>query len=773
MSDALTLHLQFLSDWHVGEGAGARGQIDAIVRRHPTDGLPYVPAKTLTGILRDGCERVAYGLDAGQEDGHWHTLLREVFGSNQEDKVDRMARTARLTVGAARLPGDLRKGILDTDGMTEALVFIKPGVKLDTQGVAQSQMLRFEEVVLAGAQLHAPLTLNQLTGARRDCALALLTAGAQAVERLGAKRRRGNGRCTLKLVGWANAGQLIELLKSTPPSTAMAEPDRAHMLTDPAVIPGDGGQWRVIALDLDLNYPVIVPAETLGNVVTTQDHIPGSLLLPALDVWLRGLLADQTTSALASGAVQVRNAYPSANQQRLLPVPASLFKLKEDEETINQLKDEAPDKRQRKQLRAGYVAADAVFEVPGRVAKVDTIAVTHATIADETQRPTGAVGGVFTYQAIRPGQRLMAELWISRALCADDTKFKDWLDGAPEQVLRIGRAKKDDYGQVAIAAYREIKPPVPDTDPESLTVWLVSPLLLRDAALAPVTDVAGLAEQLGVALGLGSAGLQPRRDHQGVFLRPWRDEGWNNAWQMRRATRFGIAAGSCVSFAVHGSLDPRTLARVQANGLGERRGEGYGELRFNTPLLANPDVICRALNLDRPVAEATGNATVTDFSRAVQRRAARLAIRRKAAERAHSFRRDLGWTSGASSLPPNTQLGALRALMESAHDQTGLERIAAWLAAVQRTKTRSVKWPEATQARLQQHLDADSTTIWGTLDLVTGPLALPGHDQEALTQEMRVEAVKTLWLTAISAQLNENNRAPDNREKPQESGHGA
>ena len=28
------------------------------------DGLPFVPAKTLRGIWRDACERVAYGLDS-------------------------------------------------------------------------------------------------------------------------------------------------------------------------------------------------------------------------------------------------------------------------------------------------------------------------------------------------------------------------------------------------------------------------------------------------------------------------------------------------------------------------------------------------------------------------------------------------------------------------------------------------------------------------------------------------------------------------------------
>ena len=41
-----------LSDWIVGTGEGRVGEVDATVRRD-ADGLPFVPAKTLTGIWRD------------------------------------------------------------------------------------------------------------------------------------------------------------------------------------------------------------------------------------------------------------------------------------------------------------------------------------------------------------------------------------------------------------------------------------------------------------------------------------------------------------------------------------------------------------------------------------------------------------------------------------------------------------------------------------------------------------------------------------------------
>lgn len=58
------LDITMLSDWHIGNGAGRVGDIDSLVQRD-YHGLPYIPAKTLTGIWRDACELVATGLDNG------------------------------------------------------------------------------------------------------------------------------------------------------------------------------------------------------------------------------------------------------------------------------------------------------------------------------------------------------------------------------------------------------------------------------------------------------------------------------------------------------------------------------------------------------------------------------------------------------------------------------------------------------------------------------------------------------------------------------------
>src|SRR5436305_11235216 len=64
LSASFRLRLEMKSDWHIGAGAGRPGDVDRLVRRDEDD-LPFVPGKTLTGIWRDACERVALGLDDG------------------------------------------------------------------------------------------------------------------------------------------------------------------------------------------------------------------------------------------------------------------------------------------------------------------------------------------------------------------------------------------------------------------------------------------------------------------------------------------------------------------------------------------------------------------------------------------------------------------------------------------------------------------------------------------------------------------------------------
>jgi len=204
--ETFTLRIKMLSDWHIGTGAGRSGDIDSLVIRDP-DGLPYIPAKTLTGIWRDACEKVAYGLDGGTE-GAWSDWVNVLFGdqpSLAKGPVSRAPRSAVVGIRAAYLPQALREAMQGRPLLQEAITFIKPGISIDpTSGCAREDFLRFEEMVRAGAVLEAECQPDLAIWGRFDdqqkaTAQALLWASTRLLERLGGKRRRGSGRCEVSL----------------------------------------------------------------------------------------------------------------------------------------------------------------------------------------------------------------------------------------------------------------------------------------------------------------------------------------------------------------------------------------------------------------------------------------------------------------------------------------------------------------------------------------------------------------------------------------------
>jgi CRISPR-associated protein Csx10 len=751
-----------LSDWHVGSGAGRPGNIDRLIVRD-ADGLPFVPAKTLRGIWRDACERLARGLDGG-ETGDWSRFVDLLFGSqpalSHNDPTGRHADPNKkpiesaLRVSPALLPEALRDRVKGNQEFLEAMTFVKPGVRIDRRsGRAVEKQLRFEEMARVDAVLVAECALRLHSAELREAASALLVGGAKLVERLGGKRRRGAGRCKLEIdstdPGWA-----VAWLEANEKAPAWTEPNDDEAAASEAA--PSSGSWVVVPLVLNLTGPLAVSYRTVGNVVETLDFLPGSYLLPHVTRVLTNLGVDPRAS-IRRGDLCVLPATLEVGGRRGRPVPMALFADKNDRtRMVNRLRERGPVEGQFKQLRAGYVAPG----LPLRHRTVPRAVQTHNTVKDDAQRPTSEVGGVYTYEAIAPMEkgrpvRLRSELRLRKSL-EEQLKIlsPDWrlsLSGS----VSLGRSKKDDYGEVAIEVEEAQDLPESGEPGQTLVVWLLSDTLLRDERLRPAPTAEALGAELARRLGIP---IKPRESNDGLLdelVRVRRLDTWHVGWGLPRPSLVAIQAGSCIAFTARGEIDRSRLHEIEVGGVGERTAEGYGQVRFDDPLLSaasdqlkltEEDMTAPHSNKDLPAISQDDRG-----ARLLEREVWKNRIRRGAlAIAADRTRRQalLKW-GVQNDRPPMSQLGSLRGQVAQLRGAADAQAILAWLDHLAANDRRREKWPNGAIGKVRDLVEKPAG-VWLELTAQDWPTLTDGA-KERLREELWALAVRTLIDACIRA----------------------
>jgi CRISPR-associated protein Csx10 len=754
----LLVHMR--SDWHVGTGAGRPGDVDAAVVRD-TDGFPCIPAKTLIGIWRDRCEAVAGTLGEG-----WVPWVTALFGGVMPPAPPR---SAAVEVRPARLALPLRQALAQPDAapLKDALTFVQPGVRLDRQtGAAMDDHLRFVEVVRGGLQLEAEVCLrcSGWSAAQVQTGLALLLAGLASVEHLGGDRRRGRGECALELraPGLPEQACWLQWLLQPPapiPATERGSHAARGTRSSPQAVPHPAA-WVRVPLEFRAETPVVVQAQARGNLVTGQTWVPGTYLLPTVARALEAVGID-ATEAIRASVVQVLPAVPASPRGpgRPAPTPLSWRKPKEGQAqcVANALLGAVP--RDQRYVRARF---PFVLAVGQRICPVELTLrrQSHAAVEDEAQRPTSAVGGVYTYESIPAGTVLRGELRIRQDLWR--MLGSDWPGRLPPTV-RWGRSKKDDYGLVALTVHEPV-PADPTTAPEVagcaedvpelgpgdvFSVWLLSPALLRGESLwaepTPQALMAALEAAWGVRL----------RCYGAAYARVWRQDGWQTAWGLPRPSLVGLDAGSCLRLqVVAGTVSPAAAARVLWEGIGERRVEGFGQLALEHPLLAR-----ERWDLDPAAASGAVDAAATTIppdasSRGVLRVLERVVWRgrllvRAAEEAADEARRQkiLGLECGVG----RSQANLLRARCTQLRTAADVAAVLQW-AEKTRTSAAAARWPSQVWDKLCLLLE-DDANVWTWLQREgSWPTATPDGAVQ-LRQELWAEAIRALVGACVEAHV--------------------
>lgn len=809
LGESFRLRLKMQSDWHIGSGAGRPGDVDRLVRRD-ADNLPYVPAKTLTGIWRDGCERAALGLDNG-EPGAWSRWVPFLFGEqagHMQEELHLKApddlelpRPAALSVRSAHFPKDLRQALRKKDAVREAVTFVKPGVSIsERSGRARANYLRFEELARAGAELEAQgqIDWHECDEAQKRAATSLLLAGAKLVERIGGKRRRGVGRCALTVNDDAGFEVTLDWIAKQNQPPEPPPPDREI----PQALLGaqSVGDWRRYCLVITTRTPLIIARHAVGNLIKTTDYIPGTHLLAVITRSLRKVATEvgvNLNGAIINGGLMVTNATIEVDGAPGRPVPFCLFQeklsegLKGGEKVYNRFCDDTDDKPQLKGYRSGYIGWTAERAMPN-YRTVPREVETHNVVKDASQRPDEAVGGVFSYEAIKACTKLRAEMWLKSSLVEKlETARSPWLDALNGE-HRLGRSKKDDYGLIKLAVERLDSALAANIDKTAhLTVWLLSDMLLRDERLRPAASLEqlrkALERELAVTLTLREDGAQKLLPH---LSRQNRTDSWHVGWGLPRPSLVGLAAGTCAVFSVSGKLDEIKLAELEREGLGERRAEGFGRVRFNDPLLRSKlDGAARSdmesgnnqPNEAEPGDEAGSiSQSESDYLRLIEREAARREIHRLALGFAidqDNRRMALGIEiKNKESRPTLSQLGALRSVISRLQSRSDQQQVTGWIEQLEATDNRLKNWPgengkEKGSLDKIRDLVTDPERVWALLGKTTpqesidwSALAITKTGESELKDELWAEAVRALVDACVRAHKRETERQMEGKD---------
>lgn len=181
--------IHILSDWHVGSGLTAGAETDAEVLKDEKK-LPYIPGKTIKGLLKDAAIEI---FSINQAD---KKVLDDLFGREEKDDKGKVIKThnGNLFFSNATLFVAEQKEI--TPELADFLYRNIVSTQIDKKGVAKNNSLRTMEVcmpiILVGEIKKIDNGVDsELSNDEKE----LVEKALKWVRRLGVNRNRGLGRC--------------------------------------------------------------------------------------------------------------------------------------------------------------------------------------------------------------------------------------------------------------------------------------------------------------------------------------------------------------------------------------------------------------------------------------------------------------------------------------------------------------------------------------------------------------------------------------------------
>ena len=605
--------------------AAGEGRVGVVDRDVAFDdlGLPILPGRRLKGLWREAYRDVA---DAWKLCGKDPIPAEHIFGESGQKPGDG---DACLYIANATLQeaSSLREWLkylqhnkkLHPDDVVEHFATVRTQTAIDRRtGAPLENTLRLTRTLKANLVFRAQVRFFE---SPNDVLLDALALGAAALQHMGTARTRGLGKVSCRLLE-NKSGQCRDLTAevlsnntlASITGTGRAQPDQSDQSATgqtPTATPSNCPiPTHLLRYRLTLTSPAVIPV-TDGdpNTVMTRRDVPGSHVWGAA-AW-RYLSQpnhapedDEFRHAFLDGGLRFLTAYPEADdpeasnkhpqRQRIIPIPHSIRKFKEGEELVDfveQSPGEEPIKRldrsyaiinegslktQAVKTELNYHHARAKDRRIGRALGTEAAAGVEAAAGADN-------GAFFRYEAIEAGQSFQGAVLGSEN---DLKNLQTWLQGGR---IRIGRSRSAQYGEAEFEwlddAPQELsgrvewdgfvkQQAVADSD-KCLIITTLSPLLtVNDYGHPEARFPKG---ELAKTLGLEVSELKLCSS----YTRTEVIGGYNSHLRLPRQQWPAIAAGSVFVFGIQQAPAKECLLQLEHNGLGLRKGEGYGRIAVN------------------------------------------------------------------------------------------------------------------------------------------------------------------------------------------------
>ncbi len=178
--------IEILSDWHIGSGLDAGADADAVVLKDENK-LPYIPGKTIKGLLKDSLYEIETVNQLNKQ------IIDDVFGWEERDEKDKVIKThsGNAFFSNAELP-QTEKEEVTINKISRHLYKNIASTKIGINGIAKKGSLRTIEVCI-------PVTLEGSIETKIENADEILKSAFKWTRYIGVNRNRGLGRCRFVL----------------------------------------------------------------------------------------------------------------------------------------------------------------------------------------------------------------------------------------------------------------------------------------------------------------------------------------------------------------------------------------------------------------------------------------------------------------------------------------------------------------------------------------------------------------------------------------------